>query len=150
MVELGADEKERNLAAYICMIYDLGLIMVDEHILNKKTKLTPAESRTLRVHPQTTVDIVEQFEFSEEVLNVILHHHERYDGGGFPDGLEGKKIPLLSRVLAVVDAFAAMLEERPHRGARSRKEALEEVRGGAGVYYDPQVVDALGKVVQGQ
>jgi HD-GYP domain-containing protein (c-di-GMP phosphodiesterase class II) len=150
MEELGADEEEKNLAIYISMIYDLGLVMVDEHILNKKTELTSAESRTLKVHPQTTVNLLGQFEFSEDVLIAILHHHERYDGTGFPDSLEGGQIPLLSRVLAVVDAFTAMLEERPYRKARSRKEALEEIRVRAGTHYDPEVVDALGKVVQGQ
>jgi response regulator RpfG family c-di-GMP phosphodiesterase len=150
MKQLGADEEEKNLAVYISMIYDLGLVMVDEHILNKKTKLTSAESRTLKVHPQTTVNLLEQFEFSEDVLNAILHHHERYDGRGFPDGMEGGQIPLLSRVLAVVDAFTAMLEERPYREARSKPEALEEIRVRAGTHYDPEVVDALGKVVQGQ
>jgi hypothetical protein len=147
---LGAGEEEKSLAVYASTIYDLGLALVDENILNKKTQLTSAETRTLKVHPQSTVNLIGQFEFSEKVLNSILHHHERYDGSGFPDGLRGDKIPLLSRVLAVVDAFTAMLEVRPYRGARSRKEAFEEVRQKAGSHYDPGVVEALGTVIRDQ
>lgn len=147
MERLGASEEDRHLALYVSMIYDLGLVLVDESILKKKTKLSPSETRTLKVHPHTTVNLLKNFEFSEDVKRAVLHHHERYDGGGYPDSLSAEEIPFVSRVLSVVDAFCAMTEERPYRKTFTKEGALKEIKKASGTLYDPRVVDALEEVV---
>jgi GAF domain-containing protein len=146
MKRLGAEEEEAKLALYVSMIYDLGLVLVDESILGKK-ELSPSEVHTLKVHPHTTVDLLGIFEYSEEVKRAILHHHEHYDGTGYPERLKGEEIPLISRVLAVVDAYCAMTSDRPYRKRLTRNKALEEIREQAGLVYDPRVVEAFEEVL---
>lgn len=145
--KLGFGEQERRSILYASVLYDLGLVLLEESILNKKGKLLPSEENTLKIHPYTTVGLLDSFEFSEEIKQGILHHHERYDGTGYPDGLSGDDIPFISRILAVVDAYCAMTSARPYRPAMETAEALAEIRKKAGTYYDPQMVDALEKVV---
>ncbi|MBZ0156504.1 MAG: GAF domain-containing protein [Alphaproteobacteria bacterium] len=142
----GGGEEEKRLAMYLSLIYDVGLMLVDRNVLEKE-KLVPPEERTLKVHPYTTVELLQGIEFSEEVKRAIVHHHEQYNGDGYPDGLKGEEIPFLARVLAVADAFSAMTEERPYRKRLAREEAFEELRRGAGTLYDPKVVEALGKIL---
>ena len=144
---LSASEEEKSIGVYVSMFYDLGLITVDESVLKKK-KIEPSERRSLRIHPFTTVSLLNNFEHSNEVKRAILHHHEHYDGTGYPDGLKAEEIPFLSRVLSVVDAFCAMISERPYREALSKEEALREIKSKAGTLYDPQVVEALQRVVR--
>jgi hypothetical protein len=91
--------------------------------------------------------VLERFEFSESIRKGVLHHHERFDGSGYPDGLKGEEIPLLSRALAVVDSYTAMLCDRPHRRALTRDEALARIREGAETLYDPVLVKALERAV---
>ncbi|MEW6001254.1 MAG: GAF domain-containing protein [Nitrospirota bacterium] len=146
MDKLGANEEEKKLALYVSTIYDLGLMLVDENVLNKE-KLLPAEAHALQIHPYTTINLLNYFEFSEAVRKAILHHHERYDGSGYPDRLKGEEIPFLSRVLCVVDSFCAMITERPYRKAFTMAEALEEIRKDSNSIYDPAVVKALEKVL---
>jgi GAF domain-containing protein len=150
MTRLKAGEKARELALYVALIYDLGLVLLDRGLMEKKRELSDLELSALQSHPYSTLELLQDFESCEEVRSVILHHHEHYDGSGYPDGLEGEEIPLISRVLAVVDSFCAMLEDRPYREALPRKEALAHIREGAGSRYDPQVVAALEKVLAGQ
>jgi HD-GYP domain-containing protein (c-di-GMP phosphodiesterase class II) len=147
MAQFETGEEELGLALYISMIYDLGLVLVDSGVLDKKAPLSALEESTLRSHPYTTLDLLGDIEPSETVRKVILHHHERYDGAGYPDRLNGEEIPFLSRVLAVVDAWYAMTEERPYRKALTREEALLEIRREAGGQFDPRVVEALEKAL---
>ncbi|VAX32107.1 HD-GYP domain [hydrothermal vent metagenome] len=147
MYKLGVSEEDRKAGIYISMIYDLGLMLIDDSILKKKG-LSPLEHRILKVHPYTSVGLLNSFEFSEYIKAAILHHHERYDGRGYPDGLKGEEIPLISRSLSVVDAFCAMITERPYKDALTRDEALEEIRKGSDTIYDPKVVVALEMVLQ--
>lgn len=142
MERLGTTEKEKSMAVYIAMVYDLGLVSISEDI-SKRKRLTSEEEHIVKAHPHTTVDLLGKFEFSEEVKDAILHHHERYDGTGYPDGLRGEEIPFISRILHVVDAFCAMTTAKPYRRERSTKDALEEIRKHAGSLYDPVVVRAL-------
>jgi HD-GYP domain-containing protein (c-di-GMP phosphodiesterase class II) len=123
---LGVDDENRRLALYVSLLYDLGLMVVDECIINKE-KLLVSDARILKSHPRTTVALLDSFEISEDVKKAILHHHERYDGTGYPDQLKGEEIPLLSRVLSVTDAFCAMTEDRPYRKAVSGGKALKEI-----------------------
>lgn len=146
MEALGASEEETRLALYVSSIYDLGLMLVDERVLSEK-KLQASEISTIRVHPHTTVGLLNNFEFSEDVKKAILHHHEHFDGTGYPDRLKGENIPFLSRVLAVTDAFCAMTSPRPYRKALSREASLQEIKKGSGKFYDPEVVGALERVL---
>ncbi len=143
---LGAAEEVKRLALYASMIYDLGLT-VNESLIEKK-ELSPPEMSVLRVHPHTSVDLIDDFEFSEDVKEAILHHHEKYDGTGYPGRLSKEEIPFISRVLSVVDAFCSMITDRPYRKALSKHTALQEIKRGAGSKYDPTVVKALDEVLQ--
>jgi len=144
---LGAGGEEKRLAVYTSLIYDLGLMVIDERILVKE-KLIQSDVRILKSHPQTTIGLLENFEFSEDVKKAILHHHEMYDGTGYPDQLEGEGIPFISRVLSVVDAYLSMITERPYRKAFTEEEALREIKKGCGSIYDPKVIEAFEGVLE--
>jgi len=141
--QLGASEREKNLARYVALVYDLGLMPHDERLATQKRPLSPVEAMVVRNHPLATLDMLESIEFSQLVGDAVLHHHERFDGQGYPDGQKGEDIPLMARALAVVDAYCAMLEERPYRGALNQTDALRELHQAAGSLYDPRVVAAL-------
>ncbi|HYQ48214.1 MAG TPA: HD domain-containing phosphohydrolase, partial [Thermodesulfovibrionales bacterium] len=145
--ELGASDDVKRVAPYIAMVYDFGLMLIDEDVLKKKS-LSPSETRSLRFHPHNTVYLLDSLEFSDIVKKAILHHHERYDGSGYPDGLKGDAIPLLSRVIAVADSFFAMTMDRPYRRKVTPDKALEEIDQGAGSLYDPSVTATLAKIIQ--
>jgi HD-GYP domain-containing protein (c-di-GMP phosphodiesterase class II) len=122
-------------------------MLVGSGVLEKMAPLSPLEESSLRAHPYSTLGLLGDFEPSQTVRKVILHHHERYDGTGYPDGLKGEEIPFLSRVLAVVDAYCAMTEARPYRSVLGVEEALGEICREAGRQFDPRVVEALVKVL---
>lgn len=145
MDELGAEEEEKKKALYVSMIYDLGIVLINESILKKKTLSLP-EMQALRTHPYNTIGLLRSFEFSEDLKKAILHHHERYDGTGYPGGLKKTEIPLISRVLSVVDSYCAMTAERLYGKYFTREEALSEIKAGSGTIYDPEVVNAFEKV----
>jgi len=147
MDRLGAGEEEKRLSLYVSVVYDLGLMLIDEDTLKKK-KLLSSEVNSIKVHPTTSVSLLNHFEFSDDVKGAILHHHERYDGTGYPDGLKGEGIPFLARVLSVVDAFCAMITEKPYRKAFTKEAALEEIKKGTGSIHDPVIVDALENVLR--
>jgi HD-GYP domain-containing protein (c-di-GMP phosphodiesterase class II) len=147
MEKIGCTEEEKKMALYASVIYDLGIALIDDSILLKKKKLLPSESRTLKIHPFNTVSLIEYFEYSDIMKNAILHHHERYDGQGYPDGLRGEEIPFLSRILSVLDAFCAMVADRPYRETYTKEKALEEIKEGAGTLYDPAIVKVLEEVI---
>jgi GAF domain-containing protein len=143
--KLSATEEEKKSALYVSIIYDLGLVSIDEAVMRKR-KLASSEMRSIKVHPYTTIDLLSSFEFSDDVKKAILHHHERYDGTGYPDSLAADKIPFISRVIAVVDAFCALIGDRPYRSALKKSEAMTEIRNGSGSLYDPIIVKALEEV----
>jgi HD-GYP domain-containing protein (c-di-GMP phosphodiesterase class II)/nitrogen-specific signal transduction histidine kinase len=147
MEKLGAQENDKRLAMYISLIYDLGLMMIDENLLKKKG-LLQSEISTLKTHPFATVGLLNTFESSECVKSAIIHHHENYDGTGYPDRLKAEEIPIISRALAVVDAFCSMIAPRPYRMALTRIEALQEIKKNAGSLYDPRIVLALEELFQ--
>ena len=147
MEKLGASEEDRKNALYVSTVYDLGLMFMDDAVL-RKGKLEPSEFASLKVHPFATVELLSGIEFSPDVSRAILHHHEKFDGTGYPDGLAGDEIPLISRVISVVDAYCAMLSKRPHRKEMTGADALREIKNGAGTSYDPAVVEALDAVLK--
>ena len=126
-----------------CLLHDVGKIGVPEHILTKPAPLSSEEWIVMRAHPITGVRVIEPLEPEPVVRDVVLHHHERWDGRGYPYGLGEDEIPLAARIFSVCDALDAMLSHRPYRRAIPTHEALERVRAEAGTQFDPAVVEAL-------
>ncbi|MDQ7794207.1 MAG: HD-GYP domain-containing protein [bacterium] len=134
---------------YACVLHDIGKIGIPDAILKKEDSLTPEEYEVQKRHPVVGADIVRAVKFLSRVVPWIRHHHERYDGRGYPDGLQGEVIPLGARVIAVADAFDAMTSVRPYRPALSAQAALEELRRNTGAQFDPQIVEAFLQVAPG-
>ncbi len=144
---MGCSENEIKLALYVSTLYDIGLTQIDESILMKTKKLSAIEQKIIKTHPFPGAGLIDHIETNETVKNIILHHHERYDGLGYPDGLKKDEIPLISRVLAVIDTYSAMITDRPYRKALSKKEAIEQIKTGAGTQFDPNVVESFTQIV---
>ena len=124
-------------------LHDIGKIGVPDAILHKNGKLTVSEWEVMKQHCEVGARIVEPIQKLHNVGNIIKHHQEKYDGTGYPDGLKGEEIPLESRIIAVVDAYHAMVSDRPYRKALSDKIALKELRSNIGTQFDPIVVAAF-------
>lgn len=131
-------------------LHDIGKIGVPDAVLRKSGFLTTREWQHIRAHPEigaTIVRPVEAFSPSGGVADIILHHHERYDGSGYPFGLSGKIIPLGARIIAVADSVSAMMQNRPYRQGRKFENAVREIIHCAGTLYDPDVVGAFVRAV---
>ncbi|NMA95288.1 MAG: diguanylate cyclase [Clostridiales bacterium] len=133
----------------LSMLHDIGKIGVDDSILNKPGRLTDEEWEQMKLHPEIGYNIAMSTPELEHIAEYILHHHERWDGKGYPEGLKGTDIPLLSRILAVADAFDAMTEDRIYRKGISEREALEEVRRCAGTQFDPEIANLFVDLMSG-
>src|SRR5204862_5520119 len=120
----------------------VGKIGVPDAILNKPAALTDEEFEQMKRHSLLGCDIVEAAEMHDEA-RWVRHHHERFDGGGYPDGLAGEEIPLESRIILVADAFEAITSDRPYRVGRSAEDALAELTRHSGTQFDPACIDAL-------
>ncbi|HHT49424.1 MAG TPA: HD-GYP domain-containing protein [Firmicutes bacterium] len=143
---MGLDEKEQEKLALAGFLHDIGKIGVPDRILLKKTKLLPEEWEAIKRHPELGYNIINQIEFLSDAADIILHHHEHYDGSGYPLGLKEEKIPLTARIFAVADALDAMTSDRPYRSARTMEEAVNEVYSLAGKQFCPQCVKVLEKI----
>ena len=129
-------------------IHDIGKIGIEENILRKKGRLTADEYEEVKKHPAIGVRIVQSIPFLEDAIPVILHHHERYDGKGYPEGIKGEEIPLSARIVVVADAVDAMMSARSYRDALSTDRVMYELSSNSGTQFDPDVVDIIlqGKV----
>jgi HD-GYP domain-containing protein (c-di-GMP phosphodiesterase class II) len=127
------------------LLHDVGKIGVPDNVLLKQGKLTREERITMNAHPVLGAQIIGPVDRLAPELPVIRHHHEWYNGSGYPDRLMGDEIPKLARILHVADAFEAMTADRPYRKALSTEQALAELRKFAGVQFDPEIVDAFVK-----
>jgi putative nucleotidyltransferase with HDIG domain len=125
------------------LLHDTGKIAVPEHILNKPGKLTPAEFDKMKRHAPIGAEILSSIEFPYPVVPIVRHHHENWDGTGYPDGLRGAEIPLGARILSVVDCFDALTSDRPYRRRMTDEQALTILRDRRGTMYDPLVVDTF-------
>ena len=123
------------------LIHDLGKLGIPDSILCKPAALTPEEEAIVRSHPTLGESVLRCVRLLEQVIPAVLHHHERWDGGGYPDGLSGEDIPLLARIAGIADAFDAMTTDRPYRPALSFDKAFSELRAGAGRQFDPSLVE---------
>ena len=140
---LGLSEEQLLVLEKAALLHDIGKIGVPERILLKPGPLTADEVMTVREHSHLGAQIAESVPFLEEVAPIIAHHHERWDGAGYPDGLRGGDIPLLSRVLAVADAYDAMSSDRPYRTGLKWFRVRQQLRRESGGQFDPQMVTAL-------
>ena len=134
-----------EVASYL---HDLGKIGVPDPILRKPGPLTPEEREVMNGHPLAGWLALREMGEFRDVSEIILHHHEWYDGRGYPDGLAGEAIPFGARIVAVLDAYDALISDRPYRRARPIAVAIEELVQGKGTQFDPDVVDALLHVVK--
>jgi HD-GYP domain-containing protein (c-di-GMP phosphodiesterase class II) len=134
------NERDRQKLKYAATLHDIGKIGIAGRVLNKTGALTDEEYMHVKTHPLLGDSIIEPVEFLQGPRPIILHHHERYDGKGYPGGLKGTDIPLCARILSVADAFEAMRSDRPYRRALPLEIALEELRNNAGSQFDPDVV----------
>lgn len=125
------------------LLHDMGKLAVPEHILNKPGKLTPTEFEIMKTHSRVGADIHTAIQFPYPVVPIVRHHHEAWDGSGYPDGLSGTAIPIGARILSVVDCFDALTSDRPYRPRLSNAEAVAVLRERRGTMYDPLVVDAF-------
>ncbi len=137
---LGCTDAEIEALRAGALLHDIGKIAVPDYILNKPGKLTAAEFDQMKLHTIVGAQILGRVDFPYPVVPVVRHHHERWDGKGYPDGLAGEDIPLTARVLSVVDCFDAVREDRQYRKAMTRDEAINFITGGSGSMYDPRVV----------
>ena len=135
----GLDRGQLRSLSHAALLHDIGKIGVHEDILNKEGALTDDEYEIIKKHPQMSADIIAPVPFLNPSLKGVLHHHENWDGTGYPEGLSGEQIPLTARIIAVVDAFDAMTSDRSYRGALSEAQAVERIRAGSGSQFDPRI-----------
>jgi diguanylate cyclase (GGDEF)-like protein/putative nucleotidyltransferase with HDIG domain len=125
------------------LLHDIGKLAIPDHLLNKPGKLSDIEYQKVKAHPSVAADILAHVNFPYPVLPAVRHHHERWDGSGYPDGLCGQDIPLAARILAVADSFEALTSDRAWRGRKSPEEACTLIEAWSGIQFDPAVVSML-------
>jgi putative nucleotidyltransferase with HDIG domain len=141
---LGVDEAQQVRALEAAaLLHDIGKLAIPEHILNKPGKLTTVEFERMKTHARIGAEILSEVDFPYPVVPIVQHHHENWDGTGYPDGLRGADIPIGARILAVVDCFDALTSDRPYRRALSSAEALEIIKSRSGTMYEPRIVEAF-------
>ncbi len=146
--ELKMRTQEIEILTYASKVHDVGKIGISDIILNKPGRLTIAERSLIELHPQKGAEMLSPLKFLESGIPFVRHHHERYDGRGYPDGLKREQIPLAARILACVDSFDAMTSDRPYRYRRlSPEEAMGELRLNSGKQFDPTIVNIFIKIL---
>ncbi|RMG02473.1 MAG: HD domain-containing protein, partial [Nitrospirae bacterium] len=137
---MGLSTEETEALQLAAVLHDVGKIGVRDAILLKGGKLDAEEYKLMSMHAEFGAKVLERVENLNEVIAGIRHHHERFEGGGYPDGLKGEEIPLIARIISVTDTFDAMTTTRPYREALSPDEAVRELHREAGRQFDPEVV----------
>lgn len=137
-----SDEQQEELE-YGAILHDIGKIYVSDSILQKNGKLNDEEWAEMRKHPEVGARMIRDIPYLAPAVPLVKHHHERWDGNGYPDGLQGETIPVGARLLAVADAFDAMTSDRPYRKALTGEAAYDEIIQGSGKQFDPGMVNAM-------
>ncbi|MEW6096053.1 MAG: HD domain-containing phosphohydrolase [bacterium] len=141
--ELNLSFKEKEIIYLAGLLHDVGKIGIPEKILHKPESLDEKEYAAIKTHPTISARIIGTIKQMEDVVPSILHHHERFEGGGYPDGLKGEKIPMGGRILAIADAFDAMTSDRPYRKRFDIDHAIAQIKKNSNIQFDPQVVNAF-------
>ena len=140
---MGLSPLEMQSLRAAALLHDIGKLAVPEHIISKPGKLTPEEFELMKIHPAVGAQILEQIQFPYPVAPIVLSHHEKWDGTGYPNGLKGEEIPMGARILAAVDALDALASDRQYRSALPLDEAMKMVAAESGRTFDPAVVRLL-------
>jgi len=141
--DLHLSDRDIENIEYTALLHDIGKIGIDDRILSKSSELSNEEFKKIKEHPIIGANIIEPVDFLKNSYEAIYHHHERYNGGGYPDGLKAKDIPLCARIIGVADAYDAMGSDRPYRKKLSKEKILKEFTEQSGKQFDPQIVNAL-------
>jgi putative nucleotidyltransferase with HDIG domain len=146
ILKLTKDElKDLELA---CLFHDVGKIRTPDHILQKQARLNKEEERLIQRHPEEGAEILRIVESLHDLVPAVLHHHEWYNGEGYPKGLKGERIPLLASIIAIADSYDAMTSSRPYRKARPPELALNELRAHRGIQFHPQLTDLFVEIME--
>lgn len=140
---LGLSSTDMEALKIGALLHDIGKLAIPDHILNKPGKLTPAELEKTKIHPAVGAQILEKVNFEYPVVPTVKYHHESWDGAGYPEGLRGEQIPLTARILTVADAYDTLRGARPYRPPVGREEARRILLNGAGIQFDPKIVDTF-------
>ena len=146
--ELKLSKKEMEDIQRASQLHDIGKIGVHDYVLNKEGKLTDEEWKEIRLHPSKAAKILEPLRFLSEIIGIIRHHHERYDGRGYPDNRKEGDIPYGARIIAVADSYDAMTTDRPYRKAMGKDKAINELKEGSGSQFDPHIVETFLRVLE--
>jgi len=145
---IGLSPDEVFKVSTAALLHDIGKIGIPDKVLNKKGELNEEDWRIIKAHPKLGATIIGNIPSLVPCVSSILHHHERWDGGGYPEGLKGEEIPIEARILAIADSFAAMTSVRPYRLALPHEEILKELRQGAGLQFDPKLVEVFTGIIE--
>ncbi|WP_418790997.1 HD-GYP domain-containing protein [Phosphitispora sp. TUW77] len=145
--ESGFSEKDLQKLLYVALLHDAGKIGVSDEILNKSGTLSYEEYEAVKQHAVIGAEILQKIKFLSSRAPIVMHHHERYNGTGYPNGLRGENIPLVSRFLALADAYDAMTTDRPFRQAKTPQQAVEEIERLAGAQFDPNLIEKFKTVL---
>ncbi|WP_027625576.1 bifunctional diguanylate cyclase/phosphohydrolase [Clostridium lundense] len=146
--KLNLSEVDKKILMYGAYMHDIGKINISKEILNKRMPLSVDEWNILKMHPKNGAEMIESVESLKSIIPIILYHHERYDGKGYPEGLKGEEIPYLSRVLTVVDSFDAMTSNRPYNKRKSCAEGIIELKRCSSTQFDPKIAQAFIEVIE--
>jgi putative nucleotidyltransferase with HDIG domain len=144
--EMGLSAMEMDLLQQAAILHDIGKIGVPEHILRKPSTLTFEEFKVIKQHPVIGAEIISPVEFLKEAVPIVLHHHEKFDGTGYPEGIKGLQIPCSARIIAVADAIDAMLSQRPYAPAKTVEQVREQLRLCSGTQFDPKIAETALKI----
>lgn len=148
--KIGLPQEQIQFMGYAGFLHDIGKIEIDRDILNKSARLNKDEWEIIKHHPQWGSDIVKAMKKLHPIVPIILHHHENFDGSGYPNGLRGTEIPLLARIIRIADSYDAMISHRSYKKSLSIAEALDELRANAGTQFDPKLTECFVSMIKSQ